>query len=87
MNSEIIISRWDFKIPDDIIKALNINIGDKVHIFVENNRAIIEPIVKSLPKLSKKRKVYTIDELIANIPKDYKKEDEQLDIAMGREIW
>jgi len=83
MSLEISISKWGnsqgLRIPKDIIKALQINIGDKVRIFIENNRAIIEPI--------KKKKIYNIDDLIADIPSDYSKDRELLSQSMGKEIW
>ena len=83
MSPEISISKWGnsqgLRIPKDIIKALEINVGDKVKIFIENNRAIIEPV--------KRKRVYSIDELIAEIPSDYVKGTELLSEPMGREIW
>jgi antitoxin MazE len=83
MSPEISISRWGnsqgLRIPKSIIDALQINIGDKVKMFIENNRMIIEPV--------KKKKIFTIDELIADIPSDYKKEKEQFLEPMGKEIW
>ena len=46
---------------------------------IENNRMIIESV--------KKKKTFTIDELIADIPSDYKKEKELFSEPMGKEIW
>ncbi|CAA6827024.1 MAG: Transcriptional regulator/antitoxin MazE [uncultured Sulfurovum sp.] len=83
MRSEVLISKWGnsqgLRIPKSIIDALQINIGDKVRVFIENNRVVIEPV--------KKKKVYNIDELIADIPVDYVKREELLTKPMGREIW
>jgi antitoxin MazE len=83
MSPEISLSKWGnsqgLRIPKEIINALQMNIGDKVRIFIENNRVIIEPV--------KKKKVYNLDELIAKIPSDYKKEPELFSTPMGREIW
>jgi len=83
MSPEISISKWGnsqgLRIPKSIIDALQINIGDKVKMFIENNRVIIEPI--------KKKKIFTIDALIADIPNDYKKEKELFSEPMGKEIW
>jgi antitoxin MazE len=83
MSPEISISRWGnsqgLRIPKSIIDTLQINIGDKVKMFIENNRVIIEPV--------KKKKIFTIDELVASIPSDYKKEKEQFLEPMGKEIW
>ena len=83
MSHEISISKWGnsqgLRIPKNIIDALHINIGDKVKMFIENNRAVIEPV--------KKKKTYNIDELISDIPLDYKKDNEQLVEPIGKEIW
>lgn len=83
MSPEVSISRWGnsqgLRIPKSIVEALQINIGDKVKIFIDNGRAVIEPV--------KKRKKVDIDTLIADIPKDYKKSEELLATPMGKEIW
>jgi len=83
MSPEISISKWGnsqgLRIPKETIKALGLNIGDKVKIFIENNRVIIEPI--------KKKKVYNIDELISKIPDNHVKESETFSTPMGKEIW
>ena len=83
MSSEVSISKWGnsqgLRIPKEIIESLDIKVGDKVKLFVENNRIIIEPI--------KKKKEYSIDELVAKIPNNYLKEPEVMTTPMGREIW
>lgn len=83
MSPEVSISRWGnsqgLRIPKSIVTALQINIGDKVKIFIDNGRAVIEPV--------KKRRKVDIDTLIADIPKDYKKSEELLTTSMGKEIW
>lgn len=77
------ISTWGnsqgLRFPKDIMRELELAIGDKVKLFVENNRVIVEPI--------KEKKVYSIDALIADIPLDYQKEKELFVEPMGREIW
>lgn len=83
MSSEVSISKWGnsqgLRIPKEIIESLKIKVGDKVRVFIENNRVIIEPI--------QKKKEYTIDELVAKIPDDYVKEPELMTTPMGKEIW
>ena len=83
MSPEVSISKWGnsqgLRIPKSIVEALQINIGDKVKIFIDNGRAVIEPV--------KKRKKVDIDTLIADIPKDYKKNEELLTTPMGKEVW
>jgi len=83
MSPEISISKWGnsqgLRIPKEIIEALNINIGDKVRLFIEKNRLVLEPV--------KKKKKYNISELVEKIPNNYTKEPEHFSEPMGREIW
>ena len=82
MSPEITISKWGnsqgLRIPKEIINAFNIDMGDKLRIFIEKNRLVLEPV--------KKRKVYDISELVNQIPNDYKKEPEYFSKPMGKEI-
>ena len=83
MSPEISLSKWGnsqgLRIPKEIINLLKVDIGDKFRVFIENNRVILEPI--------REKKVYNIDELVGQIPSDYKKELELLSQPMGKEIW
>jgi len=83
MSPEVSLSKWGnsqgLRIPKEIINLLNVDIGDKFKVFIENNRVILEPI--------QKKKVYNIEELVRQIPLDYQKEPELLSKPMGREIW
>ena len=83
MSPEISISKWGnsqgLRIPKEIIEALNINIGDKVRLFIEKNRLVLEPV--------KKKKKYNISELVEKIPDNYTKEQEHFSEPMGKEIW
>lgn len=83
MSPEVSISKWGnsqgLRIPKEIIESLKIQVGDKVRVFIENNRVVIEPI--------QKKKEYSIDELVAKIPDDYIKEPELMTAPMGKEIW
>ena len=78
-----IISKWGnsqgLRFPKDIMKDLHLAIGDKVSIFIENNKVIIEPIEKEKIK-------YDINELVSKIPKDYKANEEIIS-SVGREEW
>lgn len=78
-----IISKWGnsqgLRFPKDIMKTLHLSVGDKVNIFVQNNKAIIEPIKKEKIK-------YDINELVAKIPKDYQAKEEIIS-SLGREEW
>jgi len=64
-----IISKWGnsqgLRFPKDIMKDLDLSVGDKVKITTKNHKVIIEPI-------RKKRKKYNINDLVKNIPDNYK---------------
>ncbi|MBS4068230.1 AbrB/MazE/SpoVT family DNA-binding domain-containing protein [Sulfurimonas sp. RIFOXYB12_FULL_35_9] len=78
-----VISKWGnsqgLRVPKDIMKTLHLSVGDEVNIFVQNNKAIIEPIKKEKIK-------YDINELVAKIPKDYQAKEEIIS-SLGREEW
>lgn len=75
------ISKWGnsqgLRFPKDIMADLHLAIGDKVNIFIKDNKAIIEPI---------KKEKYNLDELVAKIPKDYKAHEE-ITTVIGLEEW
>ena len=78
----VTISKWGnsqgFRIPKDILDKLNLTVGDLVNISQKDNKLIIEP--------AKKEKKYSIDELVNNLPKDYKA-SEEFSSKSGSEIW
>ena len=77
------ISKWGnsqgLRFPKDIMKGLHLAIGDKVNIFIENNKVIVEPIAKEKIK-------YDINELVLKIPKNYKAKEEVTSLV-GIEEW
>ena len=77
------LSNWGnsqgLRFPKDIIKELSLSVGDKLKIFVENQKIIIEPIKKERVK-------YNIDNLVKKIPQDYKAYEEFND-KIGNEQW
>ena len=77
------LSNWGnsqgLRFPKDIIKELSLSAGDKLKIFVENQRIVIEPIKKERIK-------YDINDLVKKIPKDYKAYEE-FDNKIGVEEW
>ncbi len=77
------ISKWGnsqgLRFPKDIMKDLHLAIGDKVNIFIENNKVVIEPIQKEKIK-------YDINELVSKIPKNYKAKEEMIS-SVGLEEW
>ena len=76
-----IISKWGnsqgLRFPKDVMQSLHLAIGDRVNIFVENDKVIIEPI---------KKVKYDINELVAQIPKEYQAQEE-LTSVVGLEEW
>ena len=78
----VTISKWGnsqgFRVPKDILDKLNLGVGDLVNISQKDNKLIIEP--------AKKEKKYSIDELVNNLPKDYKA-SEEFSSKSGSEIW
>jgi antitoxin component of MazEF toxin-antitoxin module len=77
------ISNWGnsqgLRFPKGIMKELNLSIGDKLKILVDNQRIILEPI-------KKQREKYDINDLVKKIPKDYKVYEEIND-KTGLEQW
>jgi len=77
------ISTWGnsqgLRFPKDIMRELQLSIGDKVRIFIKNQKIILEPI-------KKERKKYNINELVQHLPDDYKA-SEEFSYKMGKEEW
>ncbi|MBS9778705.1 MAG: AbrB/MazE/SpoVT family DNA-binding domain-containing protein [Campylobacteraceae bacterium] len=75
------ISSWGnsqaLRVPKDILEELNLHVGDKVDILVRDKEMIIKP----------KRKKYKIEDLVAQMPKDYKPEPEVFSDSIGLEVW
>ncbi len=77
------LSNWGnsqgLRFPKDIIRELSLSAGDKLKIFVENQKIVLEPIKKERVK-------YNIDDLVKKIPQDYKAYEE-FDDKIGNEQW
>ena len=75
------ISKWGnsqgLRFPKDIMQELNLSVGDKVEVKTKDDTVIIKPI---------KRKKIDINELVKNIPDDYKPYEE-LSTKVGMEEW
>ncbi|MCX6051526.1 MAG: AbrB/MazE/SpoVT family DNA-binding domain-containing protein [Campylobacterales bacterium] len=78
-----LISKWGnsqgLRFPKNVMQTLHLSVGDRVNIFIENDRVIIEPIKKERIK-------YDINKLVAKIPKDYKA-NEEFNSSVGLEEW
>jgi len=77
------ISAWGnsqgLRFPKNLLKELHLSIGDKLKILVEDNKIILEP-------QKKERVKYNIDDLVAQIPQDYKA-SEVFEKREGKEEW
>lgn len=77
------ISNWGnsqgLRFPKGILKELNLSVGDKIKFLVQDNKIVLEPVKKS-------RKKYSIDELVKQIPDDYKA-SEEFNNRVGLEEW
>ena len=77
-----VISKWGnsqgIRIPKEILKKINLLIGEKVSLKVIDNKIIIEPV--------KKRKKYNIKDLIEKLPEDFKS-CEEFSNQIGKEEW
>jgi len=62
------ISNWGnsqgLRFPKSVMRELKLSAGDKLNMVIENQKIILEPMKSS-------RKRYNINELVANMPKDY----------------
>ncbi len=77
------ISTWGnsqgLRFPKDIMKELHLSIGDKVKIFIENQKIVLEPMRQS-------REKYDINDLVKKLPANYKTH-EVFDDKVGLEAW
>ena len=77
------ISSWGnsqgLRFPKDIMKELDLSVGDKMKVLIENQKIVLEPIKQS-------RKKYDINDLVKNIPHSYKTYEE-FNKKVGLEEW
>lgn len=77
------ISSWGnsqgLRFPKNVMKELHLSIGDKMNIFIENQKIVLEPIKQP-------RQKYDINDLIKKLPSDYKAHEE-FDNKIGLEEW
>jgi antitoxin MazE len=78
-----VISKWGnsqgLRFPKDVMKALELSVGDKVKITTQDHKMIIEP-------LKEQKKKYDINDLVRQMPQNYKPE-EVLSDSVGNEAW
>ena len=79
----VTISSWGnsqgLRFPKDIMKELHLSIGDKVKLLIENQKIVIEPIREA-------REKYDINDLVKNLPDNYKSH-ELFEDKIGLEEW
>jgi len=77
------ISTWGnsqgLRFPKDIMRELHLSIGDTMKIFIKDNKIILEPTKKSRVK-------YDINNLVKQLPNNYKTYEE-FDTKNGLEEW
>lgn len=78
-----VISTWGnsqgLRVPKDIMKELHLSVGDKMNIVIENEKIVLEPIKKTRMK-------FNINDLVKELPSDYKVKEE-FDNKTGLEEW
>jgi len=78
------ISSWGnsqgLRFPKDIMKELSLSVGDKMKVFIENHKIVLEP-------LREKREKYDINDLVAKLPKVAQRKHEEFDNSVGLEEW
>lgn len=79
------IQKWGnsqgIRLNKEILNQSNLNPGDPVIVEAKNNVITIKPLK------SQKRKKYSLEKLVAQIPKDYTSEELDLGKPIGREEW
>ena len=77
------ISSWGnsqgLRFPKNIMKELNLTIGDKMNILIKHQKIVLEPIKQS-------REKYDINDLVKQLPSNYKTYEE-FDNKIGLEEW
>lgn len=77
------ISSWGnsqgLRFPKNIMKELDLSVGDKMKVVIENQKIVLEPIKQS-------REKYDINDLVKQLPDDYRTYEE-FDNKIGLEEW
>ncbi len=78
------VQKWGnsqgLRVSKEILEKVHIAIGDAVDVSVQKGAIFIQP-VKQL------RGRYSLRDLIAQMPKDYKRGEEGWGKPMGKEVW
>jgi antitoxin MazE len=78
-----VIQKWGnslgLQIPPEIILKAQLSQGEEVSVTMQKEQIIIKPLA-----LGKK---YSLEELVAKMPSDYKPHEENWGPPVGKEVW
>jgi antitoxin MazE len=78
------VQKWGnsqgLRFPKAILEEVHVNVGDEVHVSVRGRKIIIEPVEKVRGK-------YTLKDLVSRIPKNYRVEEVEWGVPVGKEEW
>jgi antitoxin MazE len=78
------VQKWGnsqgLRFSKEVLKEAQIGVGDEVSVSVRGSRIIVEPV-------NKVRGRYSLQELVARIPKGYRSEEVQWGEPVGKEAW
>ncbi|MEW6007128.1 MAG: AbrB/MazE/SpoVT family DNA-binding domain-containing protein [bacterium] len=78
------IQKWGnsqgLRFPKEILHRAHISIGDEVDINIYHGEIVVKPITKIRGK-------YNLKELVSKIPNNYKTEEENWGVPVGKEEW
>ena len=78
------VQKWGnsqgLRFPKALLEEARVSVGDDVRVFVRGRKIIIEPVEKVRGK-------YTLKELVAKMPKDYRVKEVEWGAPVGKEEW
>ena len=78
------IKKWGnsqgLRFPKTLLEEAEIKLGDQVSVTAQDGRIIIETV-------NKLRNVYDLEKLVSKIPEDYRAEEVDWGLPVGKEAW
>ncbi len=78
------VQKWGnsqgLRFPKAILEEVRVNVGDEVRVSVRGRKIIIEPVEKVRGK-------YDLKELVSRMPKNYRVEEVEWGVPVGKEEW
>jgi antitoxin MazE len=78
------VQKWGnsqgLRFSKEILEQAHIKVGDEVQVTVRGSQIIVEPVTKI-------RGQYKLKALVARIPKDYRVDELDWGLPMGKEAW